>query len=188
MTPKNDVRKTKFWKRWIYPRRKEILLTDWTLWTSLAVGVLLFAFPLMSPLHLIRGVTVELLGTSILSFAAIGLGISVALGALVVTFPSGKLRTAMQRVNQKNGRTAFADLAFVAFWAGLSNLLAASVALTVTIIAGPYKVLEDSNVVAAAASGLIVASALYALLQMLAALVALLEAAGLAEKFDGRHD
>lgn len=188
MTPKNDVSKTNFWKRWIYPRRKEILLTDWTLWLSIAVGGFLFIFPLKSPVHLFRGVTVELLGTSVLSFAAIGLGISVALGVLVVTFPSGKLRTAMQSVNQKNGRTAFSDLAFVAFWAGLSNLLAATVSLTVTIIAGPYKILEDSNVVAAAASGFIVASALYALLQMLAALIALLEAAGLVEKFEGPHD
>lgn len=174
----------KFWGRWVRPRLPELLWRDSSFWISIAAGLILGIFPVASPAHLRCGISVESVSSSVVSFAAIGLGVSVALGGLVVTFPSGKLRRAMRTINPDKGRSPYSDLAFVAFWAGVSNLFAASVALVASIVAGPYKLFQDSSLVPAVAGALVLCSALYALLQMLAALKALLQAAGLSEAFD----
>ena len=179
-----EAPKSNFWRRWIAPRIHGLTIGDWSFWVSLFVGAALVLWPLLVPLHLLRAISIESLSMAVITFAAIGLGVSVALGALVATFPTGKLRKALQLPGEDGKPTAFAELAFVAFWAGASNLLTAAFAVLALIFAGPYSILCSANPVPAVASGLLCASALYALLQMLAALVALLETAGLSEKFD----
>ena len=180
-----DPPKSNFWRRWIAPRIYGLTLGDWSFWVSICVGAALVLWPLFMPVHLLRGISVESLSVAVITFTAIGLGVSVALGALVATFPTGKLRKALQLPGEGGKPTAFAELAFVVFWAGASNLLTAAVAILALLLAGPYSILCSANPVPAVASGLLCASTVYALLQTLAALVALLETAGLSEKFDG---
>lgn len=172
-----------FWQRWIRPRIWKLTVKDWTFWLSFLVGVVTALWPIFPSLRLLRGVTVESLAVAVVTFAAIGLGISVALGALVVTFPSGRLRTAMQ-ASVSPSPSAYLELAFLAFWAGASNIAAAVIALAALVFAGPYCILSGPDVLPAVASGLIFAATLHALLQMLSALIALLEAAGLSERFN----
>lgn len=184
MTAKNKAPKKSFWQRWIWPRIAELTIYDWTLWAAVILGLVVTLLPLITPFHLDSSIRVESLADAVISFAAIGLGISVALAALVVTFPFGRLRTVMQQPEKNGTRSKFRDLAFVAFWAGFANLMAATVALTVSIFAGPYPILLTAKVLPAVGSGLICAFTVYALLQMLNALVALLETAGLSESFE----
>lgn len=179
-----DRARSSFWRRWISPRLYGLTAGDWSFWASIAVGVALTLWPLVTPVRLLRGITIESMSIAVMTFAAIGLGVSVALGALVATFPTGKLRKALLLPSDDGKTTAFAELAFVAFWAGASNLATAVVAGVTLLFAGPYSILCSANPIPAVASGVLCGSALYALLQMLAALVALLETAGLSEKFE----
>lgn len=175
--------KTSFLRRWIRPRLLRLTICDWTFWISLTIGTLVALFPILSPLVVKCGLSIESLASMIISFASIGLGVALALAALVVTLPSGRFRKVMQRPDPQGGATAYAELAFVAFWAGFANLLAATVSLVASVVAGPYRIMANASVLPAVTSGVMAFATVYALLQMLAALIALLEAAGLSEKF-----
>lgn len=173
-----------FWSRWMKPHLGKVL-KHWSLWGCVLIWAGVTLWPKVTPWHLPRSVSVETLGSAVIPFAAIGLGIALALGALVVTLPDGKFRCAMHTRLVRGKPTPYQGLAFMAFWAGAANLAAATIALFAIVIAGPYRVLRDDNLWPAIASGLVLASAIYALLQMFNALVALLENAGLSQAFEG---
>lgn len=173
-----------FLQRWIKPRSKRLFCTDITLYISLLLPILLIIFPCFTGGNLSDNVKLQDLSSAVVAFSALGIGISVALASFVANLPNVRLRPALMSKSTGMETTPFSDLAFMAFWAGMSNLFAAFISITTIIFAGNQIAFEPHNIKSSVFSFLVCFTTLYALQQMANALIALLEASGLIEKYE----
>lgn len=180
-----------FLKRWVFPRLGKIFAS-----ASFIISLLFFISSGLLALfcNIESSTQIKDVSNSIFSISSIGLGISMALGAITLALPleSNLSLINYETTNEYNNRvrcnqsrevplppdTPYTGLAFTAFWAGIANLIAVFSALIALVVCGEEKLFLDSSLLAIFFSSLVLSSIIYALIEMMFALNAMLQLSG----------
>lgn len=177
----------------MWPRRYLLTLKDSVFWCAFSVFSFFCLLPALNKCGFVAdfssSVTIGEVSTATISFAAILSAVSLAMAAILLALPAGTFLEALDRKIEPSEKWTsprnipYLELAFIAYWTGVSSMFLASVSILGVILGGSIPLVDTSNFLHSFGSAVLAGASIHSILQVIACLNAILAAARLSFLF-----